>query len=568
MGVTVLIMDRIVTSCRSLGRREYTVTVMSLALIFLFADQNLMAPNLTQIGDDFGFDERETDTKLGSLIAVGFFCVGGPISVLAGYYADVMDRVRLFGIVTLFGSVASGSTYFVQTYGELYFVRVMTGISIGGAIPIVLSLLADLYTTDLRIKAVMIVTLASGGGVAFGQLLAGLIGPTAGWRLPFVIIAIPAIFFGILVLFTVQDPARGASEEAVLSYLEQRGVVDPAHDSSNERNSNSNDRKKQNGKVNVIHSMDSPTGSGGMQDPIVSPKDNGDESAIGKDRSNSRSTELQVYTERIEWSKVKNLFKTRTVVLVYLQGIPGCVPWGLMFVYMNDYLSQDRGMTVENATIAVTLFGVGSLLGVIAGGYYGQILYNRNKVLITYLMSSTTALGVFPMYYAINGYSGNAFFYIILLISGFIVSITGPNVRSVLQSVTAPEVRGTAFAVYNLTDDLGKGFGPVIVDAIVYISSGDKNTAYNVVISFWFICAILLFMMSTSMVADEEAVQEGMRRALNEGEQNTDVLTSMMNGTDALNTDGSINRGSNPGAMKLKKSQQQIIENPMTVNEL
>ena len=92
----------------------------------------------------------------------------------------------------------------------------------------------------------------------------------------------------------------------------------------------------------------------------------------------------------------------------------------------------------------------------------------------------------------------HAFFYIILLISGFIVSITGPNVRSVLQSVTAPEVRGTAFAVYNLTDDLGKGFGPVIVDAIVYISSGDKNTAYNVVISFWFICAILLFMMSTS----------------------------------------------------------------------
>ena len=559
-------MDRIVTFCRSFGQREYTVFVMSLALIFLFADQNLMAPNLTQIGDYFGFDERETDTKLGSLIAVGFFCVGGPISVIAGYYADVMNRVHLFGLVTLFGSIASGSTYFVQTYGELYFVRVMTGISIGGAIPITLSLLADLYTTDLRIKAVMIVTVASNGGIAFGQLLAGLIGPKDGWRLPFLIIAIPAIILGILVLLTVKDPARGASEQAVISYMQQKGIGIAGGGGCDEGSLHGNSVSTQSKKVS--YGKDNPNEwNNGMGEPIVDQENNNDDDR--KDNSNSRSHELEVYSEKIDWSKVKHLFKTRTVVLVYLQGIPGCVPWGLMFVYMNDYLSQDRGMTVQNATIAVTLFGVGSLLGVIAGGYVGQMLYNRKKVLITYLMGGTTFVGVFPMYYALNGSSNNAFFYVILFISGFIVSITGPNVRSVLQSVTAPEVRGTAFAIYNLTDDLGKGFGPVIVDAIVYISSGDKKTAYNVVISFWFICAILLLMMSKSMVPDEEAVQEEMKRALRQGEPNSEAAVSMMKeGNGAIATNAvSINRGSNPGMVSNKQGQQ-LVKNPLVTTDL
>ena len=29
-----------------------------------------------------------------------------------------------------------------------------------------------------------------------------------------------------------------------------------------------------------------------------------------------------------------------------------------------------------------------------------------------------------------------------------------------LQNVCAPETRGTAFAIFNLTDDIGKGAGP------------------------------------------------------------------------------------------------------------
>ena len=45
----------------------------------------------------------------------------------------------------------------------------------------------------------------------------------------------------------------------------------------------------------------------------------------------------------------------------------------------------------------------------------------------------------------------------LLFIVGLVVSINGPNIRTLLQNVTSPECRGTAFAFFTLADDLGKG---------------------------------------------------------------------------------------------------------------
>jgi MFS family permease len=59
---------------------------------FLFADQNLMAPNLSAIAEDFGFDDVQRDMKLGGQIPFAFFVVGGAISLVIGPMADWMDR--------------------------------------------------------------------------------------------------------------------------------------------------------------------------------------------------------------------------------------------------------------------------------------------------------------------------------------------------------------------------------------------------------------------------------------------------------------------------------------------
>ncbi len=57
-------------------QRVYMVTLFSLVAALLYADQNLMAPNLSVIAADFGFDDQQRDRMLGGAIAAAFYLVG------------------------------------------------------------------------------------------------------------------------------------------------------------------------------------------------------------------------------------------------------------------------------------------------------------------------------------------------------------------------------------------------------------------------------------------------------------------------------------------------------------
>jgi len=59
-------------------QRKRALFLFAITTIFLFADQNLLAPNLSQAAKEFGFDDIERDDKLGVHIAVAFFSSRGP----------------------------------------------------------------------------------------------------------------------------------------------------------------------------------------------------------------------------------------------------------------------------------------------------------------------------------------------------------------------------------------------------------------------------------------------------------------------------------------------------------
>lgn len=107
--------------------------------------------------------------------SVGFFLVGGIAALFVGYLTDIVNRFFLFSIVMICGEMASLCTYFVQTYMHLFIFRTITGVSIGGATPIIFSLLGDMYKQSNRIYASSVMGVAISGGTAAGQLMAGTI---------------------------------------------------------------------------------------------------------------------------------------------------------------------------------------------------------------------------------------------------------------------------------------------------------------------------------------------------------------------------------------------------------
>lgn len=445
--------------------RSFSVLVMTLTVFFLFADQNLLAPNLQAAADDFGFTEEEKDMYLGGYIALGFFIIGGLASCLIGYWTDTCVRTRLFGYVIIFGEASCALTYWVRTFWELFACRVLTGIAVGGSIPLMFSMIGDLYAVNERVLVSTCLTTATGAGIAFGQVTAAYVGVRWGWRAPFLVVAIPSLLCGAVMYSCVKEPVRGEA--------------DAAH----------------------IHGAAI-----------------GETSALRK--ASAAVPGNPVYEERITWEKLRILFGTPSFLLSLAQGVPGCLPWGMMFTFMNDYLHHNRGLSVLDATYLLTVFGVAGIFGALFGGHVGQWLFNRSCTQQIALMSGSTLVGMLPVLYLINAqglqeprsYPLTIF---MAALGGFVININGPNIKVLLCNVVVPEARGCAFAVFALTDDIGKGLGPFIVSLFIEAFHGSRVLAFNIItVGGWGLCGITLLCLAFTYANDMAMVEQAVKEAL------------------------------------------------------
>lgn len=311
-------------------KRRRTVFLFSLTTILLFADQNLLSPNLTAIANEFGFSQEERDRKLGGDIALAFFLLGAPASFLVGCLADQSDRSLLFAWTVGIGEGACLATFWTKTYAQLYACRAITGFSIGGAIPLIYSVLGDLFVAEDRHAVSAVIGIGTGVGIAFGQGVAGFLGPTFGWRVPFLVVSIPALICAALVLFTVDDPERGSMEKVVIDMREH----------PMERDSVSGDEHRSGIEMTSLKQRDSDvTSHSDGQDS------NGPTGSLSGENTSRSRTCGQDWASH--FSALRFLLSCPTVVLTFLQGAPGCLPWGIVNSFLNDFLAEDRGMTVE-----------------------------------------------------------------------------------------------------------------------------------------------------------------------------------------------------------------------------
>jgi MFS family permease len=68
------------------------------------------------------------------------------------------------------------ATYWVTNFWQLLVLRILTGISLGGCLPLIFSLIGDLYGENERSAVAAMVQIAMGAGMALGQLVAGFAG--------------------------------------------------------------------------------------------------------------------------------------------------------------------------------------------------------------------------------------------------------------------------------------------------------------------------------------------------------------------------------------------------------
>lgn len=428
-----------------LSQSKLTMIYLCAAYGLLFSVQNMLAPSLTSIAEEFGFNAEERDLYLGAYLSLAFSVVGLPLSSFFAYAADRYNRKDLFVSCSYVGAAAALAMLFISgSYRLVFLWRTVHGIAVTGAIPVVYSMIADMYSADERPGVSAALSAAMGAGIIVGQIVAGFVAPTFGWRTPFLLVAVPALFASRLVSTAVSEPIRGSQEEALKELLSKGGS----------------------------------------------------------------------YSKGPSWEKFCEALRVPTNVLLLAQALPGTIPWGVIFVYLNDFLAQEKGLSVEKATALVGAFGIGAAIGGIGGGVWGSAIYKRSKALLPVLMGGTTLLGVAPMLFVIGGDLKGLpliFSAFITALAGIFSNVNGANVRPLLLNVNTPVLRGSMIGAMTLVGNLGRGLGPWIAAAIME-QAGGREGAMKTAILAWVACAAILLGMTFTVPRDVKRMEGRMRR--------------------------------------------------------
>ena len=421
------------------NNNKLEIVLLTLTTGFLFADQNVMAPNLTAIADDFGFDEIERDKKLGGEISLAFFVIGGTASMAIALLIDKADRRWLFTGTVILGEVSCALTGLSRNFSEFFWLRALTGISIGGALPIFMSMFADYFPTGQRARSTVFAGIAMSVGTGLGQTVASFVE----WRISFVLVSVPAILTTLIFALTAKDIKRGGKE----SYSDKT----------------------------------------------------------------SDGSEFEHKSYKDLFFAAKDLFRSPAILLIFMQGLPGSIPWGIISVFLQDYLKEERSLNSEESVAVLLIFGLGLLGGSMFGGLVGDYLFARQKErMLTVVMSVATLVGMGCFLLMINvSFSTTGGFILMAIATGATSSFTGANIKPLIMEITTPDVRGTAFAWFSLADDMGKGLGPFIISLLIE-SLGGRAAGFNLAITVgWSLCAINVFLLNFVIV---DAVKDARRR--------------------------------------------------------
>jgi branched-chain amino acid transport system ATP-binding protein len=149
-----------------------------------------------------------------SLVAVAAL-LGLSLTVPIAQWSDTGNRVRLMligGSVFALFSFGTGVAVFAWL---LVIMRAGSGVGQATALPTHNSLISDWFPIAARPRVFSVYRLANAVGALIGPLLAGLIAAWLGWRVPFIVLAIPTVILVILGL-RLTEPVRGVQERQAM----------------------------------------------------------------------------------------------------------------------------------------------------------------------------------------------------------------------------------------------------------------------------------------------------------------------------------------------------------------
>lgn len=190
-------------------------------------DQGMVSGVMAAIGKDWAL----TTGQVGLLGSIGMLGMALG-AALSGMAADKWGRRTVVMWTLIIYGITSGLSSFAVNYTMLLTLRFLTGFGLGGELPAASTLVSEYSPTKIRGRNVIILESFWAWGWIAAALVAYLLIPVYGWRMAFLIGAIPALFAAYLRRAVSESPryleltGKEVEAEALVSKMEmQAGIV-------------------------------------------------------------------------------------------------------------------------------------------------------------------------------------------------------------------------------------------------------------------------------------------------------------------------------------------------------
>ncbi len=204
----------VVVNNSSNSSREQLLRALSVLAFLIFFQAFMVAPLLPRLADLF-----EVPVETMGLVVPAYFIPYGIAMLVYGPLSDRFGRGRIIFTSLLAFSVLTAVTASAQSLTSMLLLRLLTGLTASGVVPIVLALIGDLFPFQERGRPLGWLFGSIAGGMAFGSTAGVILEPFITWRGLF----LGASGFGAVVLLFLLPYGsllRGAPKQARMSSRE------------------------------------------------------------------------------------------------------------------------------------------------------------------------------------------------------------------------------------------------------------------------------------------------------------------------------------------------------------
>ena len=147
-----------------------------------------------------------SDAQIGIMTGIGFALTYAIAGVAVARLADRMSRPWLIaGSVTIW-SAFTGLSSAAQSFAQLLICRFGVAFGEAGCTPAAHALIVDSVPRESRASAIAIYSIGAPLGLLLGMGVGGLVAQAYGWRMAFVVAAVPGVVLALLAALTIREP--------------------------------------------------------------------------------------------------------------------------------------------------------------------------------------------------------------------------------------------------------------------------------------------------------------------------------------------------------------------------